>query len=219
MQFKKGVHVNAADGKRIGTVEQVVMDPQDGQITDLIVHTGHLLGADKVMPVEHVSVAGDEDVTLDMSVEQFKDLPDLVEVHYVPLDEVETAQYGYGADLAQPVFWYPAGGPVGFTYPSTYPDRSGRPFKIDTKINMPEGTRALAEGAKVFDKQGRHVGNVEKIYTDEALNQVTGLLVSHGLINTEKKLIPVNWISNINADGVTLNVNSGLIDRLPEQQG
>lgn len=214
MQFKKGVGVYDIGEKRVGSIDQVVIEPHDGQITDVVVHTGHLLGADKVVPIDHVAVANDEGVQLDLTVDEVKALPDLVDVHYIPLNDVETAQYGYGGDLAQPVFWYPIGGPVGFTYPSSYPGSGGRPYKIESRVNMPEGTVALAEGAKVFGKEGKHVGDVEKIITGSQKDQVTALLITKGVFNPEKKMIPANWIKDIKADGVQLCVNEEIIDRL-----
>lgn len=218
MQFNKGVHVVDMEGKRIGSVEQVVIEPHDGAITHIVVHSGHLLGADKVVPIKNVVNADDEMVTLNMTADAAKALPDLVEVHYIPLNDVETAQYGYGGNLAQPVFWYPVGGPVNFPYPGTYPTDMGRPFKIETQVNVPEGSMALTEGAKVIGRDGKHVGDIEKIITSDQKDQVTALLITKGAFNHDKKMIPASWISKIQRDGVQLSVNASTIDRLEKYQ-
>ena len=223
MEFTKGAPIKTADGKRVGSVEQVVIDPADGRVTHLLAHTGHLFGTDKVVPVEAVNETGDEEVTLNFTEDEVKALPDLIDLQYIPLSDVETARYGFGSDMAQPVFWYPLGGPVGFTYPSAYPDTDGRPFKIESHINMPEGTIALSEGAKVFDRDESAVGNVVKIITGDSArdgerNQIVGLLVSQGLLHQVKKMVPANWIRDIDADGVHLNVSEDTINRVREYQ-
>lgn len=218
MQFKKGVRVDDAQGKHVGTVEQVVIEPSNGQISHVVVHTGHLMGADKVVPVDNIRATNDAAVSLNITTDEVKALPDLVEVHYIPLNDVETAEYGYGGDLAQPVFWYPFGGPVNFTYPSAFPGDAGHPFRIESQVNMPKGTVALAEGAKVYGKDGKHVGDIEEIIAGNEKEDVTALVITKGAFNQEKKMIPANWISKIMADEVQLSVNSSVIDRLEKYQ-
>ena len=84
-------------------------------------------------------------------------LPNFEETHYVPITEVEESELsppGY----ARPFYWYP---PAGLNWWSV----SGYgyavpPYVIRTERQIPEGTVALEEGAKVVSSDGEHVGTV-----------------------------------------------------------
>ena len=43
------------------------------------------------------------------------------------------------------------------------------------------------EGAEVISADGEHVGNIEQIYVDPESNYATHVLISQGLILTDKK--------------------------------
>jgi hypothetical protein len=40
------------------------------------------------------------------------------------------------------------------------------PYVVKTERQIPEGTVALEEGAKVIGSDGEHVGKIERIFTD-----------------------------------------------------
>jgi uncharacterized protein YrrD len=214
MQFKKGVDVVDKNGKKVGSMERVVIDPRTGEVTDLIIHKGHLLIQDKVLPVDQVQRTGDNEVILNTDADNLKDLPDYIEARYVPMDKQDLAEQQSDAEAAIPMLWYPAPGQAMFSYPGLYPDPTQYPNKIELKENTPKGTVALQEGARVIGKDGKHVGNVEKVITEDQKSQVTHLLITKGTFNHEMKLIPANWISGIKDDGVRLSVSADFVDRL-----
>jgi uncharacterized protein YrrD len=87
-----------------------------------------------------------------------------------------------------------------------------------TAKNIPKGTVALEEGAKVMSSDGEHVGDIERIFTDPLEDRATHLLVSEGLILKDKKLIPTGWMSTVHEDEVHLLVDSDMVESLPEYQ-
>jgi hypothetical protein len=110
--------------------------------------------------------------------------------------------------------WYP---PAGLAEPRLqgYPIC---PYVVKTERQIPEGTVALEEGAKVIGSDGEHVGNIERIFTDSQENRATHLLIEEGFILKEKKLVPTNWINLVFEDEVHLSVGSEHVDSLPEYQ-
>jgi uncharacterized protein YrrD len=92
------------------------------------------------------------------------------------------------------------------------------PYVPKTKQNIPEGTIALEEGAKVVSKDDRYVGNIEQVIVDEQDNRVTHFVINAGTFFKERKLIPVLWISNIDENEVRLSSTSKVLNRLPAYQ-
>jgi uncharacterized protein YrrD len=92
------------------------------------------------------------------------------------------------------------------------------PYVTKVEKNIPEGTVALEEGAKVVDREGKHIGDVERIFTDSLEDRATHLLISEGLLFKEKKLVPTSWLLNVFEDEVRLSVEADVVDNLPEYQ-
>jgi uncharacterized protein YrrD len=84
-----------------------------------------------------------------------------------------------------------------------------------TEVNIPEGTVALEEGAKVVSSEGEHVGNIERVYADEEEQRVTHLLISKGLISKSRKLIPSMWVDSVREDEVRLSIGERFVEKLP----
>lgn len=51
MEFKKGVKVISNDGQRIGTLDCVITDPKNDNVTHLVVSSGLLIKKRKLIPV------------------------------------------------------------------------------------------------------------------------------------------------------------------------
>ncbi|MFN2104553.1 MAG: hypothetical protein ACK2UJ_06745 [Candidatus Promineifilaceae bacterium] len=90
--------------------------------------------------------------------------------------------------------------------------------EISRKNNL-EDSIALKEGAKVISDDEQLIGTIKRVITTAPEEErVTDLVVSQGLIWIEKKQVPVDWISNITEDAVTLSVSSESVENLPEYQ-
>jgi len=91
-------------------------------------------------------------------------------------------------------------------------------FVLKTDQDIPEGTIALEEGAKVVSRDGEHVGNVEQVITESQANRVTHFVISEGFLLKERKLVPVVWVAKVAEDEIRLSIESSLFERLPEYQ-
>jgi uncharacterized protein YrrD len=220
MQFTEGAKVFTADGERVGTIDRVVLEPDTKEVTHLVVQKGFLLTEDKVVPMSLVGPAMEDEVTLREDAGDLEKLPDFEETHYVP---VGPAHPGPGpkpargsVHWARPLYLYP---PIGAWWTASgYADYAKPQYVVKTEENIPKGTVALEEGAKVIGSDGEQVGDVERIFTDPLEDRATHLLVSEGLILKDKKLIPTSWMSTVHEDEVHLLVGSDLVESLPEYQ-
>ena len=220
MQFKEGAKVFTADGKRVGTVDRVVLNPDTKETTHLAVQKGFLFTKDKVVPMSLVGPAKEDRVALREDAGDLERLPDFEESHYVPVDP---ARQGRGpkpvpgsANWARSLYrypplgaWWTTGGYAGYAKPQ---------YVAKTERNIPEGTVALEEGAKVISSDGEHVGDIERIFTDPLEERATHLLISEGLILKDEKLIPTGWMTHVFEDEVHLSVDSDFVESLPEYQ-
>jgi uncharacterized protein YrrD len=216
MLFKTGVDVYSSDNEKIGSLDRVVMDPKSKEVTHIVVKEGFLFTEDKVVPMDLVGSVTEERISLQGSKEHLDELPEFEETHYVrPHDTTSDSEVS--ADTSDPVYWYP---PVDLSmggygrYPVAFFPQSLYVQKIEK--NIPDGTIALAQGAKVVAEDGEHVGNIETLITDPKDDRVIHMVISSGLLLKERKVIPATWIDTVSDEEVRLSVDSHLLERLPE---
>lgn len=215
MQFTEGAKVYTTDGERIGTIDRVVLEPDTNRVTHLVVQKGFLFAEDKVIPMSLVGPATEDRVTLRQDADVLEALPTFEVTQYVEAGRKhEPARIS--ARPVRSLFWYP---PLGtFWTASAHADFTGPHYVPMTEKNIPEGTIALKEGAKVVSSDGEHIGDVESVFTDPQEERVTHLLISEGLILKEKRLVPTNWMANVLEDEIHLCVDSDFVEGLPEYQ-
>lgn len=217
MQFKQGTEVFTAKGEEVGHIDRVVMDPQTKEVSHIVVRKGFFFTEDKVVPIDLIAAATEDRVVLREDAGDLQALPPFEETHYIPANEAEL-RASYPAGYAPPLYWYPPYGAAMWN-PYTYPGYAELPYRTETERNIPEGTVALKEGAKVISADGEQVGKVEQVLTDAMADRATHLLISNGLLLKEKKLIPTLWISEVGEDEVHLTVGLRFLDQLREYQG
>lgn len=213
MQFKRGAEVFSGEGEKIGTLNRVVIDPRTREVSDLIVEKGILFKTDKVIPVDLVDRDFEDRIVLKQTNQDIlEDFPDFETTHYVSLNQPDDP-YQDDVDV---YYHYPpvhlgwrTGGYLGYPTPEFIPK---------TTKDIPEGKVALEEGAKVINRDGGHVGNIEEIITQSQDPFVSHFVVSEGLLLKERKLVPAVWITKVTEDEVRLSIESGIFERLPEYQ-
>jgi uncharacterized protein YrrD len=202
MEFKEGTNVFTIDGKQVGKINRFVLDPATNEVTHIVVQKGWLLPEDKVVPMRMVSSATQERVMLTKDVNNFKELPPYEETHYIRAFDNDDESY----------YWYPPEGYIG--YPAYGLDYYFWPY-IETTRNIPENTVPLKEGAKVISLDGKHIGDIERLFVEPSSNRATHFLITQGLLFKERKLIPTRWIKSVEEDQVTLIVSTSTLERLP----
>lgn len=209
MQFEQGADVYTAKGNKVGEIDRVVIDPKTHTVTHVVVQKGFLFTVDKVVPVSLIGPAIEDRVTLRENAGDLEALPDFEETDYVLSSEDKLFWYPPTRSM-----WWHTGGYLGFTG-SFYPIP---PYVAETERNIPEGTVALKDGAKVISSDDEHVGNVETILTDPQENRATHLVISRGLLSKEKKLIPTSWVAIVMSNEIHLAVDAQLIEALREYE-
>jgi sporulation protein YlmC with PRC-barrel domain len=187
--------VVGSDGTELGKVGCVVVRPPQFEITDIVVTTGSLLGRDIVVPIDHVTGSNEDHVQLDLLKKQLDGLEDYVEAHYdrPPDDWYATSGMYYAGT---PALW-PAGSYVG----------SYIPVPSSVEVNAPAGTVGLHEGMEVESSDGHKVGTIHSIQTDSTSEDVTALVVKHGMFFSSDTVIPVTEIADTRDARVVLRLS------------
>src|SRR5689334_2270052 len=102
MQFKDGARVFTADGKEVGQIDRVVIDPRSKQVTHVIVRKGWLFTEDKVVPVSWFAESNEDRAMLMETKEDLQKLPEFETSYFVPTGEPEIP-----AGYAPALYWYP----------------------------------------------------------------------------------------------------------------
>lgn len=206
--FQQDAHVLTADGRQVGHIDRVVLNPETRVITHIVVQTGSLFNkGEKVVPIEDVTGTTEKQIALRADSEEFESLPPLEEKHYTPPGE-DAGPPTPAAAAPSIAYGTPMAGAL------TDPAPAGEPTVSHIDQNIPEGTVALKEGARVVTAEGKHVGNVERVVAEVPGDEATHLLVSSGLLAKERKLIPIQWVSAVSEDEVHLRVKLATLEEL-----
>jgi sporulation protein YlmC with PRC-barrel domain len=213
MQFKQNANVYTLDGKNVGRIDRVVLDPKTNEITHLVVRKGFLLTEDKVVPVDLIGAATEKGVTLRGEVSELEALPLFEETQYVRVtgDPPPQAPDDAAGNSVNPFYWYPA---LGGVLPITLSDPPPPPYVVKPGQNIPEGTVAVKEGAEVIAADGKHVGTLEQILTDPHRDQATDLVIAQGLLVKERRRVPIQWVSEVKEGEIHLAVGSRTLEEL-----
>jgi uncharacterized protein YrrD len=212
MQFNHGTRVITSENEDVGHLDRVVIDPRSQEVTHLVVSRGLLFSNAKVVPLDMVALAGEEQVVLKEDKQRVESLPNFNQDQFISLNEMEAGrQRRSWGHSAPPVYSYPAAGvPANWFRP--IPEQSAN---LDVERNVPTDTITIKEGARVLAEDGKRVGNVEQVFTYEDSGEITHLLISQGLLLQERKLVPVDWVNVLGENEVRLVVTSALLEDLP----
>jgi uncharacterized protein YrrD len=210
VQFQKNATVLAADGEDVGSLDRVVLVPETKAVTHIVVRKGTLLNkVDRVVPINLVADTTEDQIVLRAEAGDLESFPPFEEEHFVEekgdLDKPPSAE-----STSPSTFGFPEVDPPFLAVP-------GEKFISEVEQNIPEGTVALKEGAKVITAEGKHVGNVERVLAEPSVvDQVTHLLISTGMLLKKTKLIPIQWVAKMSENEVQLRVEADSVEKLAD---
>lgn len=209
MQFQKNATVLAANGQEVGSVDRVVLSPESKMVTHIVVRKGALLNrVDKVVPIDLIAETTEDRIILRDDAGDLESFP--------PFEEERVVDKKAGLDQP-PLFESSSPELLGYPEPNIpVVPGPGDQYVTQTEQNIPEGTVAMKEGAKVITAEGQHVGNVERVLADPSVDQVTHLLISRGMFPKQTKLIPMEWVATMEEDEVHLRVEKHWVEELAD---
>lgn len=222
VELKEGMRVETADGRELGRINRFVLNPETNEVTHIVVEKGWLLPEDKVIPLNRVMTTDEDKVILGQDVEKFEDLPPFEENYYVRADERELESMSTSRAAHRPTYpvapayyWYP---PYGYHGYPAYGLATYSWPRTESIQNIPAETVPLKEGTNVMSSDGKHVGDIERLFLDADSNKATHFLISQGLFFKDHKLVPASWVSSATEDRVQLHMSSDMLERLPSYE-
>ena len=215
MQFNRDASVFSTEGKEIGKIDRVVIDPKSKAVTHLILRKGLIFTEDKVVPVDMIITGVGDRMILRLAPNKLDELPRYQDTHYMVANEEELGRVNPKDSLfigmTPALYQYPP-----YIQTLAPPPRTERAYIEEKETNIPEGTIALKENARVITRDEKHIGNIEKVLYDPEAHRATHFIVSKGRLLKEKKLVPVEWIDSIKEDEVLLAVGARQIEEIKE---
>ena len=208
MRIELGAKVSTADGKEIGTIEKLILDPDSGDVHSIVVRKGMLFQRDVEVELDDVVGWQDGAVRLRYAESELEGLRTFHEGSYTTPPPERSAEYasGYGyptASLLWPSSW---SGPV-----------SGEPYGHDAIGAVGDevatmhreqdlGSAVVEEGSTVKSRDGKKLGEVHRLEFDPDTGRPTMLVIRKGFLFTEDVEVPANLISSVDDDVVYLDV-------------
>src|SRR5829696_6233047 len=82
MRIELGARVLTADGEHVGKVQHLILDPKTEELRSLVVEHGMINRESKTVPGSLVDVSDEESISLQITQEEFEELPDFVASDY-----------------------------------------------------------------------------------------------------------------------------------------
>lgn len=216
MAIKLDEKVMTSDGKEVGKIDKVILDPDGGDVHAIVVHKGMFFGRDVEIPLDAITGQRDGMVQIRYTKDQLDDLPSFHEANYTAPPPERSTEFmsGYG---------YPTGSML---WPSSYSGpMSGQPYGRDAVGSVGDevaaihheqdlGNSVIEAGSTVRSRDGEKVGEVHRIDFDPQTARPTRLVVRKGFLFTDDVEVPVNLISSVGDGVVYLDAVKDELDRI-----
>ncbi len=222
MEIVEDAKVVTADGKHVGKVDRVVLNPRSHEVTHVVVREGVIVKKDKLVPIDDVDTAEGGELRLKPGAPNPDNLEDFRETDYIQLTPEEQARANYDNDAIEPIYTYPLYGvnPVwgGTAYFGPYMGEYPGGVRPETETNIPEGTVPLTEGMDVISADGQTVGALKEVGVDPKTDLASHLVISEGLLLKKEKVVPTDWIDEVDDHGIHLTVGAKFVQDLPDRK-
>jgi sporulation protein YlmC with PRC-barrel domain len=238
MRINLGTKVVTADGKNVGKIDQLVVDPRSDRMQEFVIRKGFFVEHDVIVPigwVEDRTRNDDEDtVHLSKTMDEVKRLPEFVEANYVSAPDgmypglysdpliAGPAAYGGGGWLWPAPIYEPADqGSLGRAgLPADTPGAAragGNPvapgMMEDVLQESRPGNVFISTGTDVKTRDGDKVGTVDELVVDPKRGKVTEMIVKKGLLGHKEVRIPTQFIDEIDDDAVYVALDKDRLER------
>lgn len=210
MDLSIGTPIFGRNGQKVGELNRIVMDGKTGDVSHLVVGKGWLLPRDIVVARDDIEVAEPDRIQLSLSEEELDQQPDFYEIHYVTpgTDDPMPASYTSDSLLYTPIA-PPLG--AGWIMPYSY---YIPPANTEVDVNVPPDSVTLADGMDVLAGDEK-VGTISGVRIHPRTEHISHIVVSHGWLFPEERIIPVSAIRTVDQEGVHLAPSVDELRTLP----
>jgi sporulation protein YlmC with PRC-barrel domain len=206
MLLSIGATIRCRDGVA-GKLKYVVVDPEDGEVTHLIVSRGKLLRRDIVVPVSWVEREPAGEIVLNATAKELNDLPEYKELNFIRPDPSYRPLSGHRVDDTR--FWA-----------SPYDRLNGSPWVLrHVRLGIQENEVVLKRGLPAYARDGRVVGTIDHLVVERGDHRLTHLVVRRGPPwDQQMHIIPMGQVKEVTESGVRLNILAEQLEEAPQYQ-
>jgi sporulation protein YlmC with PRC-barrel domain len=208
MQVNLGDHVRTIDGKDVGKIDKLILDPVTNAVKAAVVRKGFFLPDDIEIPLGALERESDDTLLLKRTETEVDDLPRFYEASYTPPPPTYLAPFGYpGAAVLWPVGWpggYPVPGQVATDTVAAEATEAQRRQDLDNAV--------LDEGSDVLARGGEKIGELQRVTFDSTSRRPASFVVRRGLITTEEIELPAASIASVDDRIVYLHLTKEEIE-------
>lgn len=197
--LRHGADVVSLDGRRLGTLHAIVLDPRDNRVTHIAVNAGpHFpepgYGSPNLVSVDIDSIedATDQQVKLRETERQFKAFPPYAHTHFIQVPPGERQK-----ESALPRLWN-TGLAIGASLGSLL---SGIAVPGEHFRKAPYERHILNDAPVWRTEPSAHIGDVEHVLIDETSDDIEALVIKRGILFREEVIVPARYVTEI-TDGV-----------------
>jgi sporulation protein YlmC with PRC-barrel domain len=205
MRTLAGAPVTTADGRDVGAVAGVVIDPATHHTTHVVVASRVLVGDELMIPVELVTSSSADAIQLDRTVEP-EGCPVFDRDGYVDLDQRTRDHAACECSAAVYPYRAPASDRIAI---------SAAPIRQVVDATVPADALPVERGTRVTALDGERIGRLLSILTDPESNQASHLLVRATGLRGVRWAIPVSWVEDMVGKRIRIGVSRGVVDQLP----
>jgi uncharacterized protein YrrD len=214
IDVRLGSSVFSSDGKRVGKVDGLVIDPDSKSMLEIIVHQGLVFSTDRiidVMYIDRIDEVGAVHLTVD--ADKADRMPPLVTRDYAVASSVRSAPIpatiGRGPTTIDPLMWRsgPAGRGMQSSSEAEYLVAVASAAPVEVRSDLPDESVVIDSGTDVVTADGEKIGTVDDVLYDEA-GTLTGFIVKAGRFHHHDITVTISNVAAMTKTYVRLKVDA-----------
>jgi uncharacterized protein YrrD len=196
--------VISRDDHKVGVLSRFVFDTETRKLTHVVVDTGILrsgealwkggwgMSHDRVIPIGAVASAGEKEVRISMSGDEFKELSqDYIAEYFVPLPDEQPGR----PDLSDVP-----------RLASSIPGEPG-PYMMQQAVRLAPSDAEIAQDAAVWRLNPHEkIGEVERVLFDVDSRKIAALVIRRGRFFAKEVVLPIERVTEIVAGVVRVHM-------------
>jgi sporulation protein YlmC with PRC-barrel domain len=201
------------EGREVGKLGDLVVDPVAKRVTHLVVKPHHGLGMSHLVPIELAEPTERfGGIVLNCSTEELEALPPVEEFAYLRLGEVATHDPEWDVGVSD-VLALPYYDSTGLTGPVDAVGDMGVAYD-----RVPKGEVELRRASRVLDADGAYIGDVDGFLVDDDDN-ITHFVLERGhLWGRREVTVPLGAVASVQSDVVELSLSKDEVGALPSHR-
>jgi uncharacterized protein YrrD len=216
-QLRIGIDVYSSEAEKLGTLHRAVLRRSDLAITHVVVDIGFLrsgrrlwdgglgLDYDRIVTIESVATVTDDRLVLNLSADEFKEMPEYTEESYEAPHDVTPGEFDIPdvVTRAQGIAAAISNAPGGW---------------LVERLNKPLDSVDIVEGTPVWRRDPHEkLGEVKRLVL-HAGGRVQALVIQRGFLLHRDVVLPVRYIAELMDDLVRVDITDEELGNLREDR-